>query len=398
MNLKQSSIKSDIEKINVFEILFLHYAISFNCLRPKTGISTQKHKNRMNTLFKLILRTKNTWDGLPNTGVKTSKFKLKNKITERYAKKRIYRNSKININKQLMSILCKKTANTLYIIIFKKITANTFRNSNQTHRRRQKKELKQEANRRKVSNKNNYEKILKLFFISDEKMSYTLKIYNELIEEANNDEERVIITNYLGRDVKTIEDNIKEDAGHLNEAKRYWTEKGNIENDTKKNEVATSIYRLINMYGGIRDYLNEMESWWKHQRNTPPILFNFHNGPENSVFLKGAVGYYANSGKKRKQTRMGLIELELITQYLDIVAGKSERNKKVLLNINKYLGSFKPKTVKLQITNTKCTHNLICNHLLILLQRTLKRLRTLDPYWTDSSLPCEFQEHLGKML
>ena len=98
---------------------------------------------------------------------------------------------------------------------------------------------------------------------------------------------------------------------------------------------------------------------------------------------------------------MGLIELELITQYLDIVAGKSEPNKKVLLNIKKYLDLFKPKTDKLhqlQITNIKCTHNLIRNHSLILLQRTLKRLRTLDPYWMDSSLPCEFQEHLGKML
>ena len=241
----------------------------------------------MNIPFKLSLRTKNTWDGLPNTGVKTSKFKLKNKITERYVINWINRTSKINISRQLMSILCKKTANALYVIIFKKITANIFRNCNQTHRRRQKKELKKKQTEEKYQIKNNYKKILKLFFISDEKMSYTLKIYNELMEETNNDEEHVIITNYLGRDVKTIEDNLKEDAGHLNEAKRYWTEKGNVENDTKKNEVATSIYRLINMYGGIRDYLNEMESWWKHKRNTPPILFNFHRDLKTQYFSKG---------------------------------------------------------------------------------------------------------------
>ena len=102
--------KSDIEKNNVFEILFLQYAISFNCLRPQTGKNTQKHKNSTNTPFKLILRTKNTWDGPPNTGVKTSKFKLKNKITERYVINWINRTSKINISRQLMSILCKKNS------------------------------------------------------------------------------------------------------------------------------------------------------------------------------------------------------------------------------------------------------------------------------------------------
>ena len=118
-------------------------------------------------------------------------------------------------------------------------------------------------------------------------------------------------------------DHYKEDAADLNEVKRYWIDNGDRENEMRRNKAANSIFGLIAMYDGLNEYLIEMENWWCNTRSIPPLLENFYNGPENSVFLSGIIGYASTTAKKQLQTRIGLMELEQVTQYLNIAGGMS---------------------------------------------------------------------------
>ena len=97
----------------------------------------------------------------------------------------------------------------------------------------------------------------------------------------------------------------------------------------RRNKAANSIFGLIAMYDGLIEYLIEMGNSWCNTRSIPPLLENFYNGPENSVFLSGIIGYASTTAKKQLQTRIGLMELEQVTQYLNIAGGMSLYGKNI---------------------------------------------------------------------
>lgn len=240
---------------------------------------------------------------------------------------------------------------------------------------------------------------------SDHRMRRILAIFNELMEEAADNEVRIKITRNLITEANTINEHFKEDMGQLNEAKRYWIDNGNRDNEVRRKEVSNAIARLITMYEGISEYLTEMDRWWTELRNTPPLLVNFYNGPENTVFFSGLLGYGTTTNKKQIQTRVGLIELELVTQYLNIAAGKILYTI-ILLKIgqtkkniytNKYTNLITKKSSKCIIKlNIKInTHNKSKNNFLNS-QEMSKRVTILDPSWSLYKQPSGFPTQNGK--
>ena len=205
-------------------------------------------------------------------------------------------------------------------------------------------------NRKNLENMHNKSTFNPHYF-SETKMKKSVHIYNEVMEEANNNEERINYTNYFIKEINSIIDHLKEVAGQLNEVKRYWIEKGDCDNETNRKEVATAILRLTEIFEGMKEYLTEMGRWWNEKRNTPPLLTNLYNGPDNSVFLSSILGYTETTNKKQFQTRTSLIELELITQFLDIAAGKNYLNLKDINTLNR--GYSKPKIKNHQIIKIK---------------------------------------------
>ena len=228
----------------------------------------------------------------------------------------------------------------------------------------------------------------------------TLGIYNEMICNVKSDEERAEITNYMIRECRILNDHFKEDAGELSEHKRYWTDKGDRENEMKRNEVANSILRLITMYDGIIEYMIEMGNWWGHKRTLVPIFENFYNGPENSVFMAGAIGYSGTTAKKRLQTRLGLMELEQITQYLSIAGGKlihfyyNNLTFKLCKSIQATLTGWRKTSNNLNSKKNK-KQNLI-NSYAKFFQTTSERRDIQDLLWTPSSMPSEYPTLSGK--
>lgn len=139
-----------------------------------------------------------------------------------------------------------------------------------------------------------------LFIFFRQIMRPTVKIYMEMIEEAENEEDRISCTDYLITECNYVMEHFKLVAGELNEFKRYWRDKNDKEKENGRNEAANTIFRLIVMFESITDYLKEMNRWWKKGRFIIPLFGNFYNGPENSVF-----------------------ELEMATQYINIAAGNN---------------------------------------------------------------------------
>ena len=265
-----------------------------------------------------------------------------------------------------------------------------------------------------------------IFHFRNAKMRPTIKIYMEILEEVNTDDERINCTDYLIKECKTITDQFKADADELNNAKRYWKDKGAKEKENGRNEVANAIYRLIVMFESITDYLTEMNRWWKKERIIIPLLGNFYNGPENSAFLASVIGLKDAEERKQNQTRLGLIELELATQYINIAAGRYKTPRETLISHTKHTetSETKPPTInknKFYTTEevtlilglyTKKLHldNLLTKHAQdrtkttnvkrqhFYFQGKWQRKPIQAPLWTHSFLQYAYQEPNGNLL
>ena len=94
--------------------------------------------------------------------------------------------------------------------------------------------------------------------------------------------------------------------------------------ETNLKEVRDGFQRLQENYTGISTYITEMDRWWTGKRQTPPCFTHFYHGPDNSTFFTVLVGYQLLGDKKQLQIRMGLLELDIISQYI-IIAGEQIR-------------------------------------------------------------------------
>ena len=272
MNLYKNA-KNDIEKDQIFGILLFNYSLSLNCLRPQTG----KNKKNMQ-IYQIINKTKKTFN--PYRKMLKHKTKLFQELTSE--------NWGIQEKKNKTSIIPMQ---------------------------------QQQPPMEKIIIKTRKQAQLLIFF--RQKMRPAIKIYMEMIEEAVNEEDRINCTDYLITECNSIMEHLKLDAGELNEFKRHWKDKNDKEKENGRNEAANSIFRLIVMFESITDYLKEMNRWWKKDRFIIPLFGNFYNGPENSVFLASVIGYKETEEHKQNQTRLGLIELEMATQYINIAAGNN---------------------------------------------------------------------------
>ena len=97
--------------------------------------------------------------------------------------------------------------------------------------------------------------------------------------------------------------------------------------------MANAIYRLSVMFESITDYLTEMNRWWRKERIIIPLFGNFYNGPENSAFLASVIGLKDAEERKQNQTRLGLIELEIATQFINIAAGRNKKKSWETFNV-----------------------------------------------------------------
>ena len=411
---------TDAQKKKVYGTMFLHFALSLNCIRPQTGNTSQKY-------FKISLYLI---------------FKLKNKSDKSNCKinfKNNPRTCKNGIIRKQWEINCNNHKFIKEIIKNKLKYLNMHKSGTRTNSLNRKNDRKKSIRTIHLNNAifirrnqdpadrgwkelgtNNVSCNLTFFYkmkfshkyaklivgnFSDHRMRRILAIFNELMEEAADNEVRIKITRNLITEANTINEHFKEDMGQLNEAKRYWIDNGNRDNEVRRKEVSNAIARLITMYEGISEYLTEMDRWWTELRNTPPLLVNFYNGPENTVFFSGLLGYGTTTNKKQIQTRVGLIELELVTQYLNIAAGKILYTI-ILLKIgqtkkniytNKYTNLITKKSSKCIIKlNIKInTHNKSKNNFLNS-QEMSKRVTILDPSWSLYKQPSGFPTQNGK--
>ena len=283
MNLYKNA-KNDIEKDQIFGILLFNYSLSLNCLRPQTG----KNKKNMQ-VYQIINKTVKTF--------KPHRKKLKHKIK-----------------------------------LFQELTSENWGTQEKKNKTSIIPRQQQQPPMEKIINKIGIQAQLLIFF--RQKMRPTIKIYMEMIEEAENEEDRINCTDYLITECNSIMEHLKLDAGELNEFKRHWKDKNDKEKENGRNEAANSIFRLIVMFESITDYLKEMNRWWKKDRFIIPLFGNFYNGPENSVFLASVIGYKEAEEHKQNQTRLGLIELEMATQYINIAAGNNTNAYKFIKHID----------------------------------------------------------------
>ena len=96
--------------------------------------------------------------------------------------------------------------------------------------------------------------------------------------------------------------------------------------DSNLNEILNSTHRISIYLEGLVAYLMEMARWWNGDRTVPPCFTAFYSGPNNSIILTTAIGYTVSSIKKQHQTCVTLLELELVTQFLNTVAGNNLSN------------------------------------------------------------------------
>ena len=73
-----------------------------------------------------------------------------------------------------------------------------------------------------------------LFIFFRQIMRPTVKIYMEMIEEAENEEDRISCTDYLITECNYVMEHFKLVAGELNEFKRYWRDKNDKEKEREK--------------------------------------------------------------------------------------------------------------------------------------------------------------------
>ena len=257
----------------------------------------------------------------------------------------------------------------------------------------------------------NIRKILNSNYISEKMSRKAMNIFIELMKEAEDNDKRKLICRQLVEESRAISDHLKEDAGQLNEVKRYWIDKGEREKEINRNEVVNSIHRLINMYDGLTEYMEEMANWWAEKRNTPPIIRNFYNGPENLVFLAGIIGYTRTTKKKQMQTRLGIMELEQITQYLVIASGtiQSINILKSHLHRNRYAKKHKKTKEKKNWKIIGNTHKVVkIKHSFNSVKKAKKLtepmfqmisriINILGPHWTHSWKPTRYLGQNGNM-
>jgi len=265
--------KNDMEKDQIFGILLFNYSLSLNCLRPQTG----KYKKKMQ-IYQIINKTEKT-------------FKPQKKMPK-------HKNN-----------------------LFQELTSENWGMQEKKNKINAMSRQHQQPSKEKMTIK--IGKHAQLFIFFRQIMRPTIKIYMEMIEEAENEEDRISCTDYLITECNSVMEHFKLDAGELNEFKRHWRDKNDKEKENGRNEAANTIFRLIVMFESITDYLKEMNRWWKKDRFIIPLFGNFYNGPENSVFLASVIGYKEAEEHKQNQTRLGLIELEMATQYINIAAGNN---------------------------------------------------------------------------
>ena len=161
-----------------------------------------------------------------------------------------------------------------------------------------------------------------ILFISD--IMYILELYNELMELAHEDAHKTAVNKYLEQNSNALAGHLLTDLQTLTEKQGYWNAKGDIDMETNLKEVRDGFQRLQENYTGISTYITEMDRWWTGNRQTPPCFAHFYHGPDNSTFFTVLVGYQLLGDKKQLQIRMGLLELDIISQYI-IIAGEQIR-------------------------------------------------------------------------
>ena len=152
----------------------------------------------------------------------------------------------------------------------------------------------------------------------------TLELYNELMDHTLEDVHKTTVNQYLEQNSNALAGHLLTDLQTLTEKQGYWNTKGEIEMETNLKEVRDGFQRLQENYTGISTYITEMDRWWTGNKQTPPCFTHFYHGPDNSIFFTALVGYQVLGVKKQFQIRMGLLELDIISQYI-IIAGEQIR-------------------------------------------------------------------------
>ena len=133
---------------------------------------------------------------------------------------------------------------------------------------------------------------------------------------------KIIINQYLEQISTILSTHLLEDLQLLKTHQGYWKLQGDLESETYLKENLDGLQRLQENYTGITTYLIEMSRWWSESRQTPPCFSHFYHGPDNSIFLSALVGYQTLGQKKQNQLRMGLLELDLVSQYITKANGQ----------------------------------------------------------------------------
>ena len=333
------------EKEQIFSILLFNYALSLNCLRPQTGKTSFINHNQPLKMGK--------------NGEK-SKIKTLNKLMQEPRSE----------NSETHDSECTEGISLI---------------QPQQHNKKTRSQKTVEIT---FNENNTRDKIILLYskvYFRANKMRPTIKIYMEMLEEVNTDEERIKCTDYLIKECKIVTDQLKADAEELNNAKRYWKDKGAKEKENGRNEIANAIYRLIVMFESITDYLTEMNRWWRKERIIIPLFGNFYNGPENSAFLASVIGLKDAEERKQNQTRLGFIELEIATQFINIAAGRNKTSWEtfnVKTNKTKLLTTYKNRphiTGEFMLTPGMDTQTLHHDTLIIHIQGETKTIKGKYP-------------------
>ena len=158
-----------------------------------------------------------------------------------------------------------------------------------------------------------------LSYVSDK--MHTLKLYDELMDYATHSSHKVRLNQYLEQNSTTLSLHLLEDLQLIQANQGCWTQQGNLDMETNLKEIKDALQRLQESYTGISTFLTEMSRWCSEDRQIPPCFSHFYHGPDNSVVLSALIGYQTLGTKKQHQLRLGLLELDIISQYVITAAG-----------------------------------------------------------------------------